>query len=79
MPQVDVKAEGQHFRLYAGPHQGRIVARVWDFALSKDVLDETTSSVDEAKNKCEEWLKGRIKECPPIEWRNPQPTVFAVT
>jgi hypothetical protein len=78
MPQTDVKTEAQHFRLYAGPREGKgIVAEVWDFATNQQVLNEAAANVEEAKTKCEEYVKGRI--VPLIVWTTPHAVTFVVT
>ena len=80
MPQADVKAGGQHFRLFAGMQGAELIAHVYDFTAKQDALRELATSVDEAKEKCEGCVKGRLENCPPIVWTNPrQPNVFVVT
>jgi hypothetical protein len=34
MTQADVKAEGQHFRMFAGMQQGELIAHVYDYLRS---------------------------------------------
>jgi hypothetical protein len=80
MTQADVKAEGQHFRMFAGMQQGELIAHVYDFTAKQDALRELANSEEEAKKKCEECVKGRLENCPPIVWTTPrqQPNVSVV-
>jgi hypothetical protein len=81
MPQTDVKTEEQHFRIYTVFRDGKVFAQVWEFGgANRLVLDEAANDIEEAKRKCEEYVKGRIENCPPITWGNfQQPQVFVVT
>lgn len=80
MAQAEVKAEGLHFRLFAGWQLGQLIAHVYDFTANEDALRELASSVEEAKEKCEECVKGRLENCPPIVWTDPQkPNISVVS
>jgi hypothetical protein len=74
------KSRGPAFRLFAGRQKGELIAHVYDFTASKDALREPASSVEEAKRICEECVKDRLENCPPIVWTDPrQPSVSVVS